>query len=648
MNYMKKITPQEIEKMPVPDLEREIRHHNRLYFVENQPEISDEAFDRLVERLKKIKPQSPVLSEIGSDLRKGVDVPKIRHRELMLSLDKCYKIEDLMDWAGKFEGDVVVSPKIDGTAVEIRYDAQGAIELAATRGSGSIGEDITPNIFFVKNVPWDIRVPNIEVRGEVYMPLSVFLKFKTEFANPRNLAAGALKQKMGKKTGEYGLHFFAYDIRNRPFKEEIEKIELLKELGFTPADPKLIRKDEKELQGQWEYYLSARKDLDYEVDGIVLKANLIREQERLGFTSHHPRYAIAYKFQGDSGTTTLRTVEWSVARTGVITPIGMVDPVELSGAQISRVGLHNYGMVKKLGVTVPSKVLLVRAGGVIPYLQEVLSKKGKPVPIPSKCPSCGAPTQVRDDFLYCTNAKGCRRTKVAELKHFVDTMEIDGFGGVWIEKLYDEGLVENPEDLYTLTKGDLLNFERMGEILATKLIRNIEGSRKIPLDQFLRALGIRELAKHSSKILVKEFGTLKKIQETSEEELSTIHTIGPVIAHEAVEGLKKKRPLIEKLLKHIALIEGAPVQKGPLAGKSFLFTGKLAAMERGEAEKLVEKHGGEIAGGVSKDLSYLVIGSEGYKNREKGSKWIKAEKLVEKGERLKLISEEEFLKMVEK
>jgi DNA ligase (NAD+) len=315
---------------------------------------------------------------------------------------------------------------------------------------------------------------------------------------------------------------------------------------------------------------------------------------------------------------------------------------------VSRVSLHNYGMMKKMGVTIPAKVLMIRAGGVIPYLQQVLEKHGKPVEVPSKCPSCGFPTEVRDDFLYCTNLKGCRKAKLSELEHFIKTMEIDGFGNVLIEKLYTNGYVEDPAQFYTLKKEDLLTLERMGDILASKLIRNIQEKREIPLDIFLQSLGIRELAKHTSKILMKEFGSLKKVLEVSEEELSSIHTIGPVIAHEVVQGLKKKRPLIEKLLKHLEVIEKPVVPKGPLAGKTFLFTGKLAAMERGEAEKKAIEQGGEIAPGVSKDLDYLVIGSEGYKNREKGNKWIKAEKLVAKGAKIQIISEEEFLKRVQK
>ncbi len=674
-----------MKKMNVEELEKQIRHHNALYFEKHKPEISDEDFDRLVLRLQKIKPDSPLLGEIGSDIRKGVVVPKITHLTPMLSLDKCYDLKDLMNWADKFEGDLVSSPKIDGCAVEIRYDEKGKIFLAATRGDGVKGEDITANVHFVKDIPQKINPPQppftkggeyqtphfvkggaggiLEIRGEVYMPLSIFKTFKTEFANPRNLAAGAIKQKQPRKTGEYHLSFFAYDVKSlgegersieygsveyRNIKHEIDKIHFLKKLGFKTVETRVVKKEEKVLQAEWNRFLELRHSLDYEIDGVVFKANSISEQERLGASAHHPRAAIAYKFQGDSGITTLRQVEWSVARTGVITPIGIVDPVELSGAQVSRASLHNYGMLQKLGVTVPSKVLMIRRGGVIPHLEQVLEKQGKPVQIPQKCPSCGAEIEIREDFLYCTNAKNCRKAKMGELSHFLKTVEIDGFGEVLIQKLYENGFVEDPAEFYSLTKEDLLSFERMGEVLATKLIHNIQEKKKIPLDVFLQSLGIRELAKHSSKILVKEFGTLDRLLKVREEELSAIHTIGPVIAREVVEGLKKKRDLIEKLLKQVSIvgaIRESPLH-GPLHDKSFLFTGKMASMERGAAEKKVVEKGGEIALGVSKDLNYLVMGSEGYQNREKGNKWIKAEKLVSKGEKIKIISEEEFLRMM--
>ena len=637
--------------MSVEALEKEITHHNELYFEKNKPEISDYDFDRLIECLKKLKSNSVVLTEIPSDFS-SKEFKKVTHLSEMLSLDKCYNEEDLSDWASKFEGKVMVSPKIDGLATELRYDTKGNLILGATRGDGKVGEDITVNVKMIEDIPPHISKGPLEIRGEIYMRLSVFKKYKETFSNPRNLAAGAVKQKDPRKTQKYQLSFFGYDILGLQLKTESEKFKLLRSFKIPTVETKIC--DKSDLKEAYEYLLKKRDQHDYETDGVVFKANFLSEQERLGFTAHHPRYSIAYKFQGDSGITTLKDVEWSVARTRVITPVGVVEPVELSGASVTHVSLHNVGLMQKLGLRKGAKVLMMRRGGVIPNLESVVhAGHGAKIEIPKKCPSCGAATALKDDFLYCTNKEGCRQVKMQELEHFMKVIECDGFGEKLIEKLYDNGFVQDAADFYTLKVEDLLELERMGEVLATKLIGNIQSKKKLSLDIFLRALGIRELAKHTSKILMKEFGTLEKIRKVSEEELSAIHTIGPVIAKEAVEGLRKKKTLIEKLLKHVKIV-GAPLgapknraqQAGPLQGKSFLFTGTMASMDRKEAEKKVEALGAEIVSGVTKDLTYLVIGSEGYKNREKGNKWIKAEQLIKKGTLLQIISEEEFLKII--
>lgn len=626
----------------IAKLEESIRRHNRLYFEEQSPEISDYEFDRLVERLKKLAPNSVVLTEIPTDVKgQGVSV-KVRHTQSMLSLDKCYTDEDLEDWAKKLTGDIVATPKIDGCAVELRYDAAGKLVLGATRGDGVMGEDITPNVRMIADIPQQIFQGPTEIRGEIYMRLAIFKKRKEEgFSNPRNLAAGAIKQKDPRKTKDYQLSFFGYDLLGLGLKTEEEKFSLLKKFKIPTVELQKVSRDH--LRGPLEYFLGKRAQYDFETDGVVYKANLVSEQERLAFTAHHPRYAIAYKFQGDTGTTVLHQVEWSVSRTGTITPIGIVEPVELSGAMVSRVSLHNLGLMQKLGLHKGSKVLMVRSGGVIPKLESVIEAgKGEEFHSPQKCPSCGEPTEIRDDFLYCTNAQGCRRAKVGELEHFIKTIECDGFGDKLIEQLYDTGLVQDPADFFTLEPGDLLELERMGETLAAKLLKNIQEKKKLPLDVFLRALAIRELAKHSSKILAREFKTLDDILKVSEEELSAIHTIGPVIAKEVVMGLKKRRGLVERLLKQVKIVgAGLPrpgAETAPLHGKKFLFTGSLS-IPRGDAEKKVEALGGEIASGVTQDLDYLVVGAD------PGSKVDKAKKLQAKGAKVKILTEQEWQKL---
>ncbi len=634
------------EQMTVAQLEAEVRRHNRLYFVEHAPEIPDAEFDRLVELLRRRAPGSPALAELTSDARpEGV---KVRHAQPMLSLDKCYDAKALGDWAAKFEGPMVASPKIDGMAVSLFYAPDGKLKLAATRGDGIEGEAITENVRFIRAIPQSCPAlakrggrAGVEVRGEIYMPLSAFARFRDEFANPRNLAAGGVKQKDAAKTAQYGLAFFAYDLIGVEAVTEQEKLRLLREAGFPELERRVVEREA--MQEAFEYFLSRRDAYDFETDGVVFKADAVAEQVRLGATAHHPRFAIAYKFQGDSGTTTLVDVEWSVARTGAITPVAIVEPVELSGAMVRRASLHNVGILRKLGLTRGATVVMMRRGGVIPNLESVAAPGKGAIAIPRKCPSCGSAVREEGDVLTCTNAKSCVQSKVGELEHFVKTVGIDGFGEKLIAKLYESGMVTDPAEFYELTAEELLELERMGETLAAKLISNIDAHRSIPLAAFLQSLGIRELGRHAAKILA-GMGPLGRVRKLTEEELSEVHTIGPVIAHEVVAGLVAKRGLIEKLLKQVEVEVEAEVQKGGgrLGGRSFLFTGKLLALERGAAQQLVEDEGGVAALSVGRELDFLVVGDGG----GAGSKLQKAQKLAAAGGKVQILTEAEFLEMV--
>lgn len=628
-------------KVGIKELERLVRHHNHLYFVEHRPEISDEEFDKLVEELKRRNPDSKVLQEIGSDLT--TESQKVRHGMPMLSLDKAYDIETMDNWASKFEGKIIASPKIDGCAVSIQYNEEGELSRGATRGNGIIGELITKNVLEVKDIPKKINLKNAEVRGEIYMKLSTFKKYSKEFANPRNLAAGAIKQKNPEKTAEYNLSFWGYDILGIDAETEVQKRKYLQENKIPTVEWKLIKKDE--MQKIYESYLERVGESDFETDGVVYKVNDISEQERLGSTAHHPRYAIAYKFQGDAGETILKDVEWSVARTGVVTPVAVVEPVQLSGAKVVHASLHNYGMFKKLGLTKGAQVLMMRRGGVIPNLEKVIKPGKSEFKAPSECPSCGAPLEARDDFLYCTNTKNCMKTKMAELEHFIKTVECDGFGTKLIQQLYENQLVVDPADFYSLTKDELMQLDRMGDVLAEKLIRNINAKRELDLEVFLRSLGIREVGRHVAGILSEKYKTLDNILKLKKEELAEIHSIGEVIAENVVDGLREKRNLIDKLLEEIKIKKPAKTsKKGPLADKKVLFTGSMLSMDRKEGQHKVENSGGIVATSVTKDLDYLVVGDGG----GAGSKLTKAEKLVEKGEKVKIISEKEFLEMMKR
>src|SRR3989338_4381547 len=654
--------PKDRESMTVAALEDEIHRHNRLYFEDNAPVISDEDFDRLVRRLRKIKPDSPILHEIPSDTKTSIKgFKKIRREVPMLSLDKCYSEKELYQWAEKFEGDVMGSPKIDGSAVELRYDEKGHPSLAATRGEGIEGEEITENVKRIADIPQKIpphpplpkggQFPcsyppfskggegGFEIRGEIYMRLSVFRTFDQDFANPRNLAAGALKQKDPDMTKKYHLSFFGYDVLGVDLQTEGDKKALLERLWIPTVPMEVVQK--KEMQKFYEKLLTQRETYDFETDGIVFKAFEIKEQGRLGMTAHHPRYAIAYKFQGDSGTTRVKDVEWSVSRTQVLTPVCIVEPVRLSGASVSRASLHNVGLMRQHGLRIGSQVMMVRRGGVIPYLESVIEEgRGAPMTLPEKCPSCGAPTEVMDDFLYCTNKENCFGTRISVLEHFVKAMEIDGFGRKLLERLYETGLVKDPADFYRLKSEDLLDLERMGETLATKLIGNIRARRRLPADQFLRALGIRELAQHASRLLIQHFHTLDRLMEATEGEIAALHSLGEVIAREVVSGLRAKKGLIARLRRSITLIgqQVSQEKKGPLAGLKVCFTGTLGALSRPAAQKKVEEAGGEAVNTITQDLAYLVIGKQG----GGGSKLSKAQALQKKGASLQILDEGRF------
>lgn len=627
------------KKVGIRELERLVRHHNHLYFVEKKPEISDYEFDGLVEELKRRNPDSKILHEIGSDLEAGSQ--KVRHEKEMLSLDKAYDEKTMQNWAAKFKGEIVASPKIDGCAMSIKYDDKGRLCQAATRGNGIEGELVTKNIMQIEEIPKQINLSNVEIRGEVYMKLSVFKKYAEEFANPRNLAAGAIKQKDPKKTGEYNLSFWGYDILAAGVKTEVEKMKILEKNKFPVVELKLIYGSD--IQYTFDEYFAKRNEYDFETDGVVYKVDDISQQIRLGITAHHPRFAIAYKFQGDSEETVLDNVEWSVSRTGAVTPVAIVAPVQLSGATVTRASLHNYGLFQKLNLSKGAKVLMMRRGGVIPNLERVVSNGDHKFYAPKKCPSCGSILEIQEDFLYCTNKKSCLKSKVAELEHFIKVIECDGFGEKLIAQLYENQLVTEPSDFYKLTKDELMRLERMGDVLAEKLIRNINNKRELNLDIFLRSLGIKELGRHAASVLAVKYGNLETLYVATKEELAEIHTIGDIIAEHVVEGLKDKRDMINRLFDEIRVVNVKVIAGGGvLEGKKFLFTGSMIAMDRKEASKLVQEKGGEIAGSVSKDLDFLVVGDGG----GAGSKLSKAEKLRDKGEKIKIISESDFLKMV--
>jgi DNA ligase (NAD+) len=661
--------------MSIQELEAAVALHNRLYWIENAPRISDVEFDRLVETLREKSPDSAVLSAIGpaganldAESETSLDdapmhgAHQIAHNPPMLSLDKCYTEEALHKWFDKFEGDVLVSPKIDGVAVTVHYDENGKLDLAATRGTGRVGERITENIKYVGGIPPQIDTHDIEVRGEAYMPLSVFReRFAADYANPRNLTAGALKLKDAEATAKYGVRFFAYDVLGVEFETEADKMRWLDEIGFDPVDCQIVTKDR--IQATFDRIEAEQNQRDYQMDGVVYRANRREEQVRMGFTSHHPRFSIAYKFQGDSGESVLREVHWNVSRTGAINPVGIVDPVTLSGAVVTRASLHNLAIMEAIGgedgLMLDSRVLMTRRGGVIPHLERVIEPGDRPVEIPRHCPGCGAETRRESDVLCADHRQDCRAARLRQLEHFANHMEIKGIGPKLLEQLYDTGLVSDASDFFTLTLEELTSLDRVGTKTAETLLTRIQQRRRIRADRFLRALGIDELGRHVSELLVERYSTLDELLAVTADELVEIPTIGEVIAEKVTEGLSDKSELIDSLCAQLELVFPAPkpsldedaMADSPIAGRSFLFTGALESMTRSVAQKRVSAQGGDTPSSVLKSLDYLVIGDADLEKFEAGwrsSKLSKAERYNNEGGSISIIGETEFLDLLER
>jgi len=668
-----------LDTMDQAELENALIEHNYHYWVRAQPHISDYLYDRLVERLRAVAPDSGVLDAVGTggaieeaeyrariaDVIARYPPPaeleageRVVHDTPMLSLDKCYDEATLRKWFEKFEGDVVVSPKVDGVAVSLKY-RNNKLVLASTRGNGLEGELITEAARQIVDLPPTLKedAGSIEVRGEAVMPLSVFeARFAADFANPRNTTAGGLKQKDAAVTASYDIHFFAYDLLGETWETEAEKFDRLRRLGFTAVETHLA--SAADLQTRYEDFLTRRDSFDFETDGVVYKANKTSEHQQLGATSHHPRYAIAYKFQGESGVTTLEGVEWSVSRTGAINPVALVAPISLSGATITRISLHNLSIMAGLGkdavLYLGSELVAMRRGGVIPNIEYVKTHGTDPVVIPSHCPSCGAETHVENEVLFAAHNPGCRTFRLGELEHFIKVIRCDGFGEKILGQLFDRGLINEPADFYKLTVADLLPLDRMGDKLAKRLIANLDAARVLPANLLLRSLSVHELGKHVSALLAAEYGDMDKIRSLTVEEFSQLHTIGESIARSVVTGLAARASILDNLLAHVEVTwpRGATADAnaaGPFAGKSVMFTGALESMKREEAQKMVVEAGGKAASSVAKTLDYLVIGDKDLEKFNEGwrsSKLKKAEQLANDGAPLQIISESQFLELL--
>jgi DNA ligase (NAD+) len=652
-----------IEKK-IDALREKIRHHEYRYYVLDSPEISDAAFDALMNELKRLEADHPKLitpdsptQRVGGKPREGF--VKAKHSSPMLSLDNAYSEEELHDWerrvhelSGRTDIEYMCELKLDGMSLALVYH-DGRLERGITRGDGNVGEDVTLNVRTVRSVPLSVAkdklkkagIPaDFEVRGEMLMPLAAFRKLNEEregqglavFANPRNFTAGTVRQLDPSITAQRRMNYFAYlllkDGRTY-FDRQSKAMDAMEAAGFK-VNPN--RKLAKNLGEVWKFIQSwehKRESLPYEIDGIVIKVDRTAWQQELGFTGKAPRWAIAYKYAARGAVTQIENIVPQVGRTGKLTPVAWLKPVPIGGTTVSRATLHNMDEIERLGVKIGDWVEVERGGDVIPKVVKVVEDdKDRPrgnqqFEMPEHCPVCGGNvvrTPGEADH-RCVNAN-CPAKLQGTILHFASrhVMDIDGLGEVLVNQLTERGLVKNVADLYKLAKNDLLQLERMGEKSAENVLAEIEDSKRLPLERVIYGLGIRFVGERTAQFLAEHFGSLDAVMKASAEELEEVNEVGPRIAESIVEffGDEHNRKLIGDLRKAGLTFTGQKKEKGTkLAGKTFVLTGTLARRTRDEAKKMIEDAGGRVSGSVSKKTDYVVAGSDA------GSKLDKAREL---------------------
>ena len=663
-------------KKEIEFLRREIERHNYLYYVKNQPEISDEEYDALVDRLRELEEKYPQFYDPNSPTQRvgappAKEFATVRHTVPLLSLDKVTSYEEFMEFQNriwrflgkKVEIDYTATPKLDGLSIAVRYE-HGRFVRGATRGDGFEGEDVTANVRTIKSIPMYLmseeaaKLPVLEIRGEVIFHKDDFERLNEElaqkgektFANARNAAAGSLRQLDSNITAQRPLKAYFYEIvyvEGREFETHWEKLKFMEAAGLPLVPYARYCKNDEEVREYYENILRERENLPFEIDGVVIKVNRIEYQRILGQVSHHPRWAVAWKFPSQEAISTLRDVIWSVGRTGAVTPVAILEPVFIAGATISRATLHNEDEIERLGVMIGDKVVVRRAGDVIPEvvkpLVELRTGKEKPIVPPTHCPVCGAklskpPGEV---IRRCPN-RFCPAQIAESIKHFVSrkAFDIEGIGDKQVETLLREGLIEDAADLFTLQPERLEKLERWGPVLAAKIVKNIQNAKRISLPKFIFALGIPGVGEHLANVLAKHFKSLDALRNATFDKLIQIPEIGPNTAQSIVDFFadEHNRRFLEKLFSvgvEVEEIREEEEAEKPLSGKTFVFTGALSSMTRDEASELVESLGGRVSSSVSRKTDYVVVGEN------PGSKYDKAKKLG-----VTTITEEEFLKLV--
>ena len=668
-------TPAQL-KEKAEKLRQQINYHNYRYHVLDSPEITDAEYDRLFDELVELEKKYPELVSPDSPTQRVGAAPltefkTVKHSLALLSLNKCNTREEFFDFhrrvvelsqSGQKEIAYTVEPKFDGLAVELVYQ-NGAYRLGSTRGDGITGEDVTHNIRTIKTVPLrllaaKLKPPRLlEVRGEVIIPKEEFAKLNRQrekqgeslYANPRNTAAGSVRQLDPKITAARPLEIFAHGvgrIENGKLTSQWEILEYLKALGFrVHPDSRLCHKIE-EVQDYYQEMLKKREKLDYELDGIVIKLNDLTLQGKLGELSRSPRWAIAWKFPPQQEQTQILDIQVNVGRTGVLTPTAWLKPVRVGGVEVRRVTLHNEDEMRKKDVRIGDTVIIQRAGDVIPDVVSVIisarTGKEKKFHFPEKCPVCGSKVErAEGEAAHRCTGLSCPAQLKERLAFFVSKsgMDIEGLGYKLLEQLVDLDLVRDPADIYFLTKTDLLKMERMGEKLAGNLLEAIEKSKRPNLPDLIHSLGIRNVGEHMASILAGQFRSLESLSKQSVEDLTGVREVGPIVARSIYNFFQDSKNLkvLEKLKKggvKFPVLE-VTTKKTPLSGKTFVFTGGLDSFTRDQAGKIVMSQGANVSTSVSKQTDYLVAGAD------PGSKLDKARQLG-----IKIIDEKEFKKLI--
>lgn len=652
-------------KKRIDHLVTTLNSHSYKYYVLDNPSISDYEYDMMNNELKELEEKYPEFlradsptQRVGGEAANGFE--KVSHTVQMASLQDVFSLTQVDDFFDKVksefsDAEFVVEPKIDGLSVSLEYE-NGIFTRGSTRGDGFVGEDVTQNLKTIFSIPLSIsdQIPYLEVRGEVYMPRSVFeclAKWQEEngvqpFKNPRNAAAGSLRQKDSRIAAQRKLDIFCFNIQQcegREFTSHYETLEFLKSQGFKTI-PGYFKTDSKdEITNKITEIGKNRFSLPYDIDGVVIKVDSLSQREMLGSTAKTPKWAVAYKFPPEEKTTKLLDVEINVGRTGVVTPVAVFEPILLAGTTVSRATLHNQDLIDEKDVNIGDIITVRKAGDIIPEVVNVSQKLSSgSFKLPSVCPVCGAKTirEEGESALRCPNVD-CPAQIFRSIVHFASksAMSIDGLGPAIVETLISNGLIKSVADLYLIKKEDLLALENFKDKSAENLLSSIKKSKDNPLDRLIVGLGIRNIGSAAARLLCEKFGTLDDILAADEAEISAIDGFGDIMAQNVYRTLKE--PHVEELLNRLKeyglnTVYKSQVKDNRFEGKTFVLTGTLPTLKRSEAKAIIEKFGGKASGSVSKNTDYVLAGEEA------GSKLTKAQSLG-----IQIIDEAEFLKMTE-